>query len=172
MTNDHGKADPTVATEQETVGGMDPPTEAETAQPVSATEKPLTDRQERFVVEYLGCANGAEAARRAGYSEHTAREMACENLTKPNIKQAIDRKRDELMGTKEDKVDWLVSKLTAEATAKTNTDSTRVRALEILGKVFGAYAPEKTEVTQYDGTFLADLDDDLAEVPNQNKDLH
>jgi hypothetical protein len=98
--------------------------------------------------------------------------MACENLTKPNIKLAIDQKRDELMGTKEDKVDWLIGKLTAEATAKNNTDSTRVRALEILGKVFGAYAPEKTEVTQYDGTFLADLDEDLVEVPNQNKDLH
>jgi phage terminase small subunit len=172
MTDDHGKADPTETVKQETVGGMDPPTKAETAQPVSATEKPLTDRQERFVVEYLGCANGAEAARRAGYSEHTAREMAYENLTKPNIKLAIDQKRDELMGTKEDKVDWLIGKLTAEATAKNNTDSTRVRALEILGKVFGAYAPEKTEVTQYDGTFLADLDEDLVEVPNQNKDLH
>ena len=151
---------------------MDKATTAKEPQPVEDSDKPLTDRQERFVVEYLGCANGAEAARRAGYSEHTAREMACENLTKPNIKSAIDRKRSELMGDKEDKVDWLIGKLTEEATAEGNTDSTRVRALEILGKVFGAYAPEKTEITQFDATFLADLEEDSVETVSQNNELH
>ena len=34
----------------------------------------------------------------------------------------------------------------------------RVRALEILGKIYGAFAPEKSEVTTYCGAFLADLD--------------
>ena len=121
-------------------------------------DTPLTDRQERFVVEYLATANGAEAARRAGYSEHTAKEIASENLTKPNVKAAIDQKRNQLMSDSEDKVGWLVERLTAEATSDDNNDSTRVRALEILGKVYGAFAPEKTEVTTYSGSFLADLD--------------
>ena len=121
-------------------------------------ETPLTDRQERFVVEFLATANGAEAARRAGYSEHTAKEIASENLTKPNVKAAIDQKRNELMSDTEDKVQWLVERLTAEATADANNDSTRVRALEILGKIHGAFAPTQSEVTTYSGTFLADLD--------------
>ena len=138
-------------------------------------ERKLTDRQERFVVEYLACANGAEAARRAGYSEHTARQMANENLTKPYIKTAIDTKRDEIMKDTESRVDWLITHLTSEATDKKNGESTRVRALEVLGKVFGAYAPEKSEVTQFDGTFLADLDSlptEQEEKPSEISDLH
>jgi phage terminase small subunit len=34
--------------------------------------------------------NGAQAAIRAGYSKHTARVIAVENLTKPAIRAAID----------------------------------------------------------------------------------
>ena len=121
-------------------------------------ERVLTDRQERFVVEYLACANGAEAARRAGYSEHTAKQMGYENLTKPYLKEAITQKRNAIMADTEDKVGWLVERLTAEATADSNNDSTRVRALEILGKIMGAYAPTQSEITTYSASFLADLD--------------
>ena len=134
-------------------------------------ERVLTDRQERFVVEYLACANGAEAARRAGYSEHTAKQMGYENLTKPYLKEAITQKRNAIMADTEDKVAWLVERLTAEATDGDNNDSTRVRALEVLGKIHGAFAPEKTEVTTYSASFLADLDldeSDLETPPFQN----
>ena len=132
----------------------------------------LTDRQERFVIEYLACANGAEAARAAGYSENSAKQMARENLTKPYLVSAIEAKRSELMADKEDKVAWLISKLESEATAEGNTDSTRVRALELLLKVHGGFAPEKTEITQFDGTFLADLEEDPKSIPNEISDLH
>jgi phage terminase small subunit len=101
--------------------------------------------------------------------------MANENLSKPYIKDAIDQKRSEIMRQEEDKVGWLIERLTAEATDDDNGESARVRALEILGKVFGAYAPEKQEITSFDATFLADLDisDDLPEEkPSQSKDLH
>jgi len=141
-------------------------------EPVEAPERVLTARQERFIVEYLECQNGAEAARRAGYSEHTARQMANENLSKPYIKEAIRRKRDEIMSGTEDKVAWLVERLTAEAIDDENGEATRVRALEVLGKVFGAFAPEKQEIVQFEGTFLADLDFDEEEKPSDFKDLH
>ena len=143
------------------------------------TKRKLTDRQERFVVEYLACANGAEAARRAGYSEHTAREIACENLAKPNIRSAIDSKRAEIMNETEDNVEWLINRLTSEAIDDGNGEATRVRALEVLGKIYGAFAPEKQEVTTYSGAFLADLDLDEAqfealpeEKPSELSDLH
>lgn len=48
-----------------------------------------TAREKRFVKEYLACNNGAEAARRAGYSEATARTIAHEMLNKPKIAVAI-----------------------------------------------------------------------------------
>ena len=141
--------------------------------------KKLTTKEQLFVMEYLACNSGAEAARRAGYSENTAKEIAYENLTKPHIKDAIEQKRTEQLGDIESRTDWLVNRLTAEATDETNGESTRVRALEVLGKVFGSYAPEKAEVTTYSGAFLADLDlneplDEELPVENWNEtsDLH
>lgn len=52
----------------------------------------MTLKQRRFVDLYLGEArgNGAKAAVMAGYSEHTARQIARENLTKPDIRAEID----------------------------------------------------------------------------------
>jgi phage terminase small subunit len=50
----------------------------------------LTQKQQRFVEEYCIHFNATRAAIKAGYSEDSARAIGCENLTKPNIKQAID----------------------------------------------------------------------------------
>ena len=49
----------------------------------------LTPKQAAFVREYLIDMNAAGAAVRAGYSEHTARMIGCENLGKPEIAEAI-----------------------------------------------------------------------------------
>ncbi len=49
----------------------------------------LTDKQKRFVEEYLIDLNATQAAIRAGYSEKTARAIACENLTKLDVQNAI-----------------------------------------------------------------------------------
>lgn len=50
----------------------------------------LTDKQKRFVEEYLIDLNATQAAIRAGYSEDTAAVIGCENLIKPNIQKAIE----------------------------------------------------------------------------------
>jgi len=52
-------------------------------------KKKLTPKQAVFVKEYLIDLNATQAAIRAGYSEKTAKEIAAENLTKPNISEAI-----------------------------------------------------------------------------------
>ena len=49
----------------------------------------MTAKQTRFVDEYLVDLCAAGAARRAGYSERTARTIGAENLTKPDIAAAI-----------------------------------------------------------------------------------
>ena len=49
----------------------------------------LTPKQQRFVDEYLIDLNAMQAAIRAGYSRKSARAIACENLTKPDIQAAI-----------------------------------------------------------------------------------
>lgn len=45
----------------------------------------LSDKQLRWIDEYLIDFNGAAAAVRAGYSAKSARSIAHENLTKPDI---------------------------------------------------------------------------------------
>ena len=52
----------------------------------------MTPKQKRFVDEYLVDLNATQAAIRAGYSERTARITAAQNLTKPNIQSAIEKR--------------------------------------------------------------------------------
>ena len=49
----------------------------------------LSEKQQLFVQEYLVDLNATQAAKRAGYSEKTARSVGAENLTKPDIQKAI-----------------------------------------------------------------------------------
>jgi phage terminase small subunit len=56
----------------------------------------MTLKQQRFAEEYLLDWNGTRAALRAGYSPRTARAIASENLTKPDIQTAIAQARVEL----------------------------------------------------------------------------
>jgi hypothetical protein len=51
--------------------------------------QPLTPRQQRFVEAFIVCGNATEATRRAGYSVRSARQIAAENLSKPDIQAAI-----------------------------------------------------------------------------------
>lgn len=50
----------------------------------------MTDRQQRFIAEYVACMNAAEAARKAGYSEKTANRIGARLLTNVVIRQKID----------------------------------------------------------------------------------
>lgn len=56
---------------------------------VNIMAKKLTDKQERFCQEYLIDLNATQSAIRAGYSEKTARQVASENLSKPNVQEKI-----------------------------------------------------------------------------------
>lgn len=53
------------------------------------SKQKLTDKQEMFCKEYMIDLNATQAAIRAGYSEHTAKDIGCENLAKPNIQEYI-----------------------------------------------------------------------------------
>lgn len=57
-------------------------------------EHDLTYKEARFVEEYVSHGNGALAARNAGYSVLSCKEIACENLTKVHIKAAVERERE------------------------------------------------------------------------------
>ena len=131
----------------------------------------LTERQRRFVDEYMACGNGAEAARRAGYSEGIARVQASENLTKQNVKAELDRRRQEMSEDSEDRRAKWISRLEALA-ASADKDADKLRAIEGLFKAEGWLAPDKAEVVSINGAFLAEIDLDDEENPPDINDLH
>lgn len=49
----------------------------------------LSLKQKKFCEEYIISGNATEAAKKAGYSEKTARSQGAENLTKPDIQKYI-----------------------------------------------------------------------------------
>lgn len=73
----------------------------------------LTKKQELFVDEYIVDLNASQAAIRAGYSKKTARQLASENLTKPNIKKAISERLAEKKSKLIMKQDEILERLTS-----------------------------------------------------------
>lgn len=74
----------------------------------------MTKKQKRFVEEYLIDLNATQAAIRAGYSPDTAKEIGCENLTKPNIRAQIDKamaERSKRTGVSADRVVMELAKI-------------------------------------------------------------
>lgn len=67
----------------------------------------LNKKQQQFVDEYLIDLNATQAAIRAGYSVHTAKEIGSENLSKPNIQEAVAKamaERSKRTGISQDRI--------------------------------------------------------------------
>lgn len=72
-----------------------------------AKKAKLTEKQQRFVDEYLIDLNATQAAIRAGYSVKTANEQGSQNLAKLSIQQAIAEQmaeRSKRTGVNQDRV--------------------------------------------------------------------
>ena len=66
------------------------------AAPKSSQKAKNDNRRQAFIEYYLTCWNGTEAARRAGYSPHTANEQAAQLLANVSIQSAITARIAEL----------------------------------------------------------------------------
>jgi phage terminase small subunit len=95
----------------------------------------MTLKQQRFVEEYLIDLNATQAAIRSGYSEETARSIASENLTKPDIQEAIVRAMDERSKRTEVTQDYVLQGICriVERTEE-RQPSIALRGYELLGK--------------------------------------
>lgn len=102
----------------------------------------MTEKQARFVDEYLIDCNATQAAIRAGYSEKTAYSIGCENLTKPEIREAIAARLAELQSKKVATVQEIMEFLTSvmrreqpETVVVTLTDEVSEYVPDAEGKV-------------------------------------
>lgn len=118
----------------------------------------LTDKQKRFIQEYLICLNATEAARKAGYSEKVASAIGFENLKKPKIKEAIAEVLSAVSSEKTASIEEILEFLTAVMRGE-HTEETlifvgngeqklinkqvsakeRLKAAELLGKRYGLF---------------------------------
>lgn len=74
----------------------------------------LTEKQQRFVEEYLIDLNGTQAAIRAGYSARTANEQASRLLANVSVQQAVSERmaeRSKRTGVNQDRVIMELAKI-------------------------------------------------------------
>ena len=79
------------------------------------SKKRLTPREQAFISYYLIDPNATQAARLAGYSPKTARQIGYENLTKPHIVAEIKRRRATMLDALQMDADEIVTRLTRHA---------------------------------------------------------
>lgn len=89
----------------------------------------LTDKQKRFVTEYLVDLNATQAAIRAGYSQKTAGSAANENLRKPQISAEIQKRQAKVQDKLEITQERIVKELAAIAFSS-GTDFAEVNEAE------------------------------------------
>ena len=121
-------------------------------------KKKLTQKQQRFVDEYIISGNATQAAIKAGYSKRSAYSVGQENLRKPVIKAALDKRNAEIKSDKTadmvEVMEYLTSVMRGEqtesvATAKGVYDGVevsakdRIKAAELIGKRHGAWTDKK-----------------------------
>lgn len=70
----------------------------------------LSAKQQRFVAEYAIDLNATQAAIRAGYAAHTAKQQGSRLLTKADIKQAVDAVNTEMVERLAGSAEWIVER--------------------------------------------------------------
>lgn len=110
--------------------------------------RPLTAKQSRFIDEYMVDMNGAASAVRCGYSKKTARAIACELLTKPDIQAALQARgaalARELEITREEVVKGFMDAF--EMARADRQPSIMVSSMAAVAKLLGLYAVETRRV--------------------------
>jgi phage terminase small subunit len=100
--------------------------------------KPLSERERRFVENYMGAAagNATKAAILAGYSKKSAARIGYRLSRKVQIRQAIDErvKNDRLVWTREQRQAFWTKVASGAGSYAGTSMRDRLRASEILGR--------------------------------------
>lgn len=124
----------------------------------------LTEKQKRFIDYYIETANATESAKRAGYSEKTAKNIGAENLTKLNsfIQEKLKEKEDSRIASQDEVLQYLTKVMRGEEKDQFGLDASlqdRTKCAELLGKRYGTFK-EKVDVT---GNIPVVIQDDITE---------
>lgn len=142
----------------------------------------LTVKQRAFCDYYIETGNAAEAARRAGYSVRTARNIGSENLGKPHIQQYVERRLSEIESARIADASEVMKYLTSvmrgeeieeivgftESGAVSTAEKLpyvkdRVKAAELIGKRYSLF----TERVDVDGNLVVKIIDDIEDEDDE-----
>lgn len=87
------------------------PKESKPEAPDQDETQKLTPEQEIFCIEYLKDFNATRAAKSAGYSEKSCRQIGSENLSKPYIQVRLRDAMDEVLGDAKDDIKRIIDEL-------------------------------------------------------------
>ena len=108
----------------------------------------LSHKQLRWIDEYLIDFNGAAAAVRAGYSPKSARSIAHENLTKPDIQAVVQNRQaamaQELQITRQGVIQGLLEAV--DDSRQQQNPMAMISGLREVGRMLGFYAPDVKRV--------------------------
>lgn len=121
--------------------------------------KQLTEKQKRFINEYLIDMNAAQAAIRAGYSTKNPSQTGYNNLRKPLIRSIVNKKLFSRRLSKSMINESAVAKLVEIFTSDDSKKTEQIRAIEALARFNGKYS-WCNQATGTDKTDSADLPDD------------
>lgn len=105
----------------------------------------MTDKQQRFVDEYMIDLNATQAAIRAGYSPKTAEVIGNQLLKKTLVSNEILKRKAKLSNV----VNWTaadVLKRLARLADEGYKDSDKIKALELIGRHIGMFQ-DKVELS-------------------------
>jgi len=137
----------------------------------------MTEKQRRFADYYIETGNATESAIRAGYSKKTAKEMGHENLTKPHLREYIDKRLEEMAEKRIMNAEEAMQLLTAIARNEEKEEvvlfgeggsiieekgisaKDRLKAIELIGKRFAMWT-EKQQVENITPVFVEDVPED------------
>lgn len=149
-------------------------------------KRKLTEKQKRFIDYYIETGNATEAARRAGYSEKTAKQIGSENLTKLDffIKEGLKELEDKRIAKVEEVLKHLTAAMRGEIeeevvvvegigegasrakiVKKQISAKERIKAAELLGKRYALF----TEKVDIEGNMGVVIVDDIEEDGSDDK---
>ena len=120
----------------------------------------LTSKQKKFALEFLISGNITDAAKKAGYSERSARQIGSLNLTKPNVveymNEILGKTKSEEVATTEEVLEFLTSVMRGNVAEQFDLDpaiADRTKAAQLLMKRFNDDQRMDMELTKLEIRF-------------------
>ena len=120
----------------------------------------LTPKQKKFVLEFLISGNITDAAKKAGYSERSARQIGSLNLTKTNVveymSEILSKTKSEEVATTEEVLEFLTSVMRGDIAEQFGLDpaiTDRTKAAQLLMKRFNDDQRMDLELTKLEIRF-------------------